>query len=136
MRNMPAHSILTVTLFLLAATAAQAADTAPVTVTPVLQHALAGIEGKEVAMVTVSYPPGTESAAHRHEANVFVYVLEGSVVMQVAGGKPVTLSAGQTFYEAPTDIHAVSKNASSTQPAKILAVLVKDVGKPATVPVK
>lgn len=114
---------------------AHAAEPAPV-VAPVLQHALAGIEGKEVQMVTVTYPPGTASAAHRHDANVFVYVLEGSVVMQVAGGKAMTLTAGQTFYESPTDIHSVSRNASDTQPAKILAVLVKDVGKPATVPVK
>ena len=102
----------------------------------ILKQALAGIEGKEVLMATVTYPPGGATPAHRHDANTFVYVLEGSVVMQVAGGKPVTLTAGQTFYESPTDIHAVSRNASSTEPAKILAVLVKDVGKPATVPVK
>lgn len=114
---------------------AHAADPAPVGAL-VLQQALAGIEGKEVQMVTVTYPPGTASAAHRHDANVFVYVLEGSVVMQVAGGKPMTLTAGQTFYESPTDIHSVSRNASDTQPAKILAVLVKDVGKPALVPVQ
>jgi quercetin dioxygenase-like cupin family protein len=120
--------------------AAQAADPAPSPATeaavPVLKHALAGIEGKEVLMVTVTYPPGAGSPPHRHDANTFVYVLEGSVVMQVAGGQPVTLTAGQTFYESPTDIHAVSRNASSTQPAKILAILVKDAAKPATVPVK
>lgn len=119
--------------------AAKAADPAPQAAAetiPVLKQALAGIEGKEVLMAVVTYPPGVGSAAHRHDANTFVYVLEGAVVMQVAGSEPVTLTAGQTFYESPTDIHAVSRNASSTQPAKILAVLVKDVGKPATVPVK
>jgi len=132
--QMKSHLLISIAT-LLAAASVHAADPAP-SATPVLQHALAGIEGKEVVMVTVTYPPGTASEAHRHDANVFVYVLEGSVVMQVAGDKPVTLTAGQTFYESPTDIHAVSKNASNTQPAKILAVLVKDVGKPATVPVK
>jgi len=105
-------------------------------VTPLLMQSLAGIEGKEVSMVTVTYPPGGASAAHRHNANVFVYVLEGSVVMQVAGAAPVTLSEGQTFYEAPTDVHSVSRNASDTKPAKILAILIKDKGAPATVPVQ
>jgi quercetin dioxygenase-like cupin family protein len=96
-------------------------------------QSLAGIEGKEVSMVTVTYPPGGASAPHRHNANVFVYVLEGSIVMQVAGSAPVTLSEGQTFYEAPTDVHSVSRNASDTKPAKILAILIKDKGAPATV---
>jgi quercetin dioxygenase-like cupin family protein len=105
-------------------------------VTPLLTQPLAGIEGKEVSMVSVTYPPGGASAAHRHNADVFVYVLEGSVVMQVDGGEPVTLTAGQTFHESPADVHRVSKNASDTQPAKILAILVKDAGAPATVPVE
>jgi len=104
------------------------------TVTPLLTQALAGIEGKEVSMVTVTYPPGGASSAHRHNADVFVYVLEGSVVMQVDGGAPVTLEAGQTFHESPSDVHRVSRNASDTKPAKILAILVKDQGSPATVP--
>ena len=120
--------------------AADAADPvsspAPATVAPVLKQALAGIEGKEVLMSVVTYPPGGASGAHRHDANTFVYVLEGSVVMQVAGGQPVTLTAGQTFYESPTDIHSVSRNASATQPAKFLAILIKEEGKPATMPVK
>ena len=106
------------------------------TVTALLTQALTGIEGKEVSMVAVTYPPGGASAAHRHNADVFVYVLEGSVVMQVDGGAPVTLSAGQTFHESPADVHRVSKNASDTTPAKILAILVKDQGAPATLPVK
>jgi len=105
-------------------------------VTPLLTQPLAGIEGKEVSMVSVTYPPGGASAAHRHNADVFVYVLEGSVVMQVDGAEPVTLAAGQTFHESPTDVHRVSRNASDTQPAKILAILVKNEGAPATVPVQ
>jgi quercetin dioxygenase-like cupin family protein len=105
-------------------------------VSPLLTQPLAGIAGKEGVMLTVEYPPGVASPAHRHNANTFVYVLEGSVVMQVAGGKAVTLSAGQTFYESPSDIHAVSRNASATQPAKILVFMVKDVGAPSTLPAK
>ena len=85
-------------------------------------------------MLTVEYPPGGASAPHRHNANTFVYVLEGSVVMQVAGGKELTLKAGDTFYESPTDIHSVSRNASATQRAKFLVLVVKDQGAPVTVP--
>ena len=103
-------------------------------VTPLMTKDLAGIAGKEAMMLTVEYPPGASSAVHRHNANTFVYVLEGSVVMQVKGGKEVTLGPGQTFYESPDDIHTVSKNASSTKPAKFLVFLVKDKGVPATVP--
>lgn len=103
-------------------------------VTPLLTKPLAGIEGKEGLMVVVEYPPGIASAAHRHNANTFVYVLEGSVVMQVAGGPAVTLTAGQTFYESPSDVHTVSRNASDSKPAKILVLLVKDVGAPVTLP--
>jgi len=102
--------------------------------TPLLTKPLAGIEGKEGVMLTVEYPPGVASASHRHNANTFVYVLEGSVVMQVAGGPEMTLTAGQTFYESPSDIHSVSRNASDTRPAKILVMFVKDIGAPPTVP--
>jgi quercetin dioxygenase-like cupin family protein len=87
-------------------------------------------------MLTVEYAPGASSTAHRHNANTFVYVLEGSVVMQVEGGKPVTLGPGQTFYESPSDVHVVSKNASDSQPAKFLVFFVKDKGASALVPVK
>ena len=104
------------------------------TVTPLVTKPLAGIAGKEGVMLTVEYPPGVASAAHRHNANTFVYVLEGSVVMQVRGGPELTLKAGDTFYESPSDIHSVSRNASASLPAKILVVLVKDVGAPPTVP--
>jgi quercetin dioxygenase-like cupin family protein len=96
--------------------------------TPLLAKPLAGIDGKEAVMLTVEYPPGVASAPHRHNANTFVYVLEGSVVMQVAGGPEMTLSVGDTFYESPADVHTVSRNASDSKPAKILVVFVKDVG--------
>jgi quercetin dioxygenase-like cupin family protein len=105
-------------------------------VTPLLTQALADVEGKEVSMLTVTYPPGGASSAHRHNADVFVYVIEGAVVMQVDGSDPATLTAGQTFHETPSDVHRVSRNASDTKPAKILAILIKDQSAPATVPVK
>ena len=92
--------------------------------------------GKEVLMITVEYPPGWSDPVHRHYSQAFVYVLEGSVVMQVKGGKEVTLTPGQTFYEGPDDIHVVGRNASTTKPAKILVVLVKDKGAPILVPVE
>jgi quercetin dioxygenase-like cupin family protein len=114
--------------------AAQAPAAGGAKVTPLLTKPLAGIDGKEGLMVVVEYPPGVASAAHRHNANTFVYVLEGSVVMQVAGGPEVTLTAGQTFYESPSDVHTVSRNASDSKPAKILVLLVKDVGAPVTLP--
>jgi quercetin dioxygenase-like cupin family protein len=102
--------------------------------TPILSKDLPDFAGKEVTISTVEYPAGVASAPHRHDAHTFVYVLEGSVVMQVTGGQPVTLSPGQTFYENPADVHATSKNASATAPAKILVFMIKDKGKPATRP--
>jgi quercetin dioxygenase-like cupin family protein len=87
-------------------------------------------------MIVVEYPPGSSDPIHRHNANAYVYVLEGSVVMQVKGGKQVTLTPGQTFYEGPDDIHVVGRNASSTRPAKMLVFLVKDKGAPVVIPVK
>jgi quercetin dioxygenase-like cupin family protein len=87
-------------------------------------------------MLTVEYPPGGADPIHRHNASAFVYVLEGSVVMQVKGGKEVTLTPGETFYEGPDDVHIVGRNASSTKPAKFVVFLVKDKGTPALVPVK
>jgi quercetin dioxygenase-like cupin family protein len=104
-------------------------------VTPLLTKAL-DIEGKEATMLTVEYRPGGASAPHRHNAQTFVYVLEGSVVMQVEGGAPVTVNAGQTFYESRTDIHTVSRNASDTKPAKLLVFMIKDMGAPATTPMR
>ena len=92
--------------------------------------------GKEMLMITVEHAPGGSSPIHRHNAHAMVYVLEGSVVMQVKGGKEVTLAPGQTFYEGPNDVHVVDRNASKTQPAKFLVVLIKDKGAPALVPMK
>lgn len=85
-------------------------------------------------MLTVTYAPGQASPAHRHHAHVFVYVLEGTVEMGAAGGEVKKLGPGETFYEKPSDIHAVSRNASSTKPAKILVVMLKDKGKAASEP--
>lgn len=105
-------------------------------VTPLMTKDLAGVAGKEGVMLTVVYAPGASSGKHRHNANTFVYVLEGSIIMQVEGGKSVTLGPGQTFYESPDDVHVVSKNASNTQPAKILVFFVKDKGAIPSIPVK
>jgi quercetin dioxygenase-like cupin family protein len=96
---------------------------------------LTNLPGKEVLMITVEYPPGSIDPIHRHNAQAFVYVIEGSIVMQVKGGKEVTLTPGQTFYEGPNDVHVVGRNASSTQPARFLVLLVKDKGAPVLVPV-
>ena len=113
------------------------AQTPPASQANVLMtQALIGIEGKEADVLTVEYAPGASSPRHRHNGNTFVYVLEGTVEMQVNGGPLVKLGPGQTFYENPADVHAVSRNASSTQPAKILVFMVKDIGKPRTVPAK
>ena len=105
-------------------------------VTPLMTKELSDMPGKEALMLTVVYPPGGGDPVHRHNAHAFVYVLEGSVVMQLKGQEPVTLTAGQTFYEGPEDVHVVGRSASSTKPAKILVVLLKKQGAPAVVPVK
>ncbi|MEP7271624.1 MAG: cupin domain-containing protein [Acidobacteriota bacterium] len=105
-------------------------------VNPLITKDLVGLSGKEATMLTVEYAPGASSSKHRHNANTFVYVLEGSIVMQVEGGKAVTLVPGQTFYESPDDVHVVSRNASDTQPAKFLVFFVKDKGASSLVPVK
>src|SRR5579862_8652845 len=102
---------------------------------PLLRQDLPQIPGKEVSMLTVEYVPGGASLPHRHDAEVFVYVLEGSVVMQVDGQPAQTLGVGQTFHEGPTDVHRQSANASATEPAKLLVFMIKDKNKPATVPV-
>jgi quercetin dioxygenase-like cupin family protein len=104
-------------------------------VTPLFSKDLTDFPGKEGLMITVEYPPGSSDAIHRHNAHAFVYVLEGSIVMQVRGGKEVTLTPGQTFYEGPTDVHVVGRNASQTKPAKFVVFLVKDKGAPVVVPV-
>ncbi len=105
-------------------------------VTPLMSKDLPEFPGKEALMITVEYPPGGSDPIHRHNAQAFVYVLEGSVVMQVKGGKQVTLTPGQTFYEDTDDVHVVGRNASSTKPAKFLVFLIKDKGAPVLVPTK
>ena len=103
-------------------------------VTQVLSKDLTDIPGKEGLMLTVEYPPGGSDPVHRHNAHGFIYVLEGSVVMQVRGGKETILTPGQSFYEGPDDVHVVGRNASQTKPAKFLVFLVKDKGAPPLVP--
>ena len=104
-------------------------------VTSLMSKDLTELPGKEVLMITVEYPPGSIDPIHRHNAHAFVYVLEGSIVMQVKGGKEVTLTPGQTFYEGPDDVHLVGRNASSTKPAKFVVLLIKDKSAPVLVPV-
>ena len=109
-------------------------ETKEAKVTPLFSKDLPEFPGKEGVMITVEYPPGSIDPIHRHNANAFVYVLEGSIVMQVRGGKEVTLTPGQTFYEGPDDVHVVGRNASQTKPAKFVVFFVKDKGAPILVP--
>jgi quercetin dioxygenase-like cupin family protein len=129
-----ATSLITTTTLM-----AQQAVTAPMaheTITPLVTKDLAGSAGEQVLMYTVDFPPGFSSPIHRHNAQVFVYVLEGSVTMQVRVGKELTLGPGQTFYEDPTDIHVVSRNASSTESAKFLVCLINKKGASLVIPAK
>lgn len=103
-------------------------------VTPLMSKDITEFPGKEGLMITVVYPPGASDPVHRHNAHAFVYVLEGSIVMQLNGGKEMTLTPGQTFYEGPNDIHTVGRNASRTKPAKFVVFLVKDKAAPVLVP--
>jgi len=105
-------------------------------VTQLMSKDLTNLPGKEGLMITVEYPPGSSDPIHRHNAHAFVYVLEGTIVMQVRGGKEVTLTPGQTFYEGPDDVHIVGRNASKTKSAKFVVFLVKDKGAPVLVPAK
>ena len=107
----------------------------PPTVAELMARDLDGTSKKEALMITVTYLPGGASLPHRHDAQVFVYVLEGAMTMQVDGSAPVTVKPGQTFYEGPQDVHRVSANASKTEPAKILVFMIKDKDKPASRPV-
>lgn len=106
------------------------------TITPLITKDVAGFPGEQALMYTVDFPPGFSSPIHRHNAQVSVYVLEGSVVMQVRGQKEVTLGPGQSFYEDPNDIHVVSRNASTTKPAKFLVFLINKKGAPLVIPAK
>jgi quercetin dioxygenase-like cupin family protein len=123
-------------LLLLAASTAEAQQISPLArVTPLMTQALADYPGKEGLMIEVEYPPGGTDPVHRHDAHGFIYVLEGSIVMGVRGGKPVTLTPGQTFYEGPNDVHTIGRNASLTQPAKFLVFLLKKSNAPVLTPV-
>lgn len=119
---------------LLAAAPAMAAPQA--SVTPLRTDTLPEYPGKEVEMIVVDYPPGAVDPVHRHDAHAFVYVLEGSIVMGVKGGKEATLKPGDTFHEGPNDVHTVGRNASATQPAKFVVLLIKNKGAPILTPVK
>ena len=103
-------------------------------VVPIMQKDLPDLPGKEMLMITVEYPPGTVEHIHRHNAHAFLYVLEGTIVEQVRGGKEVSLTPGQTFYEGPNDVHTVGRNASTTKPAKFVVVMVKKKGVDALLP--
>ena len=105
-------------------------------VTSLMSKDLKEFPGKEGLLITVEYPPGATDPIHRHNAHAFVYVLEGSIVMQLKGGKEVTLTPGQTFYEGPDDVHIVGRSADKTKPAKFIVFLVKDSGAPVLIPVK
>ena len=118
-------NFLTIALFTILSTSSAAQQSAA---TALFRTDLPDIEGREAVMLEVEYPPGVASSSHRHNAHTFVYVLEGTVIMQVAGSEPQTLVAGQTFYETPDDIHSVSRNASDTESAKILVVFIKQKG--------
>ena len=120
-----------VALLILAAVPAEAAD-----VKELFAIDLVDYPGKEGRMLEVSYPPGARDMVHRHDAHAFVYVLEGQIVMQLKGKPAVTLKAGQTFYEGPTDVHVVGRNASNTEPARFIVVLLKAKGAPVLTPVK
>lgn len=126
---------LALSLMLAAGAQAHAAPPGPA-VTALMNKALEDYPGKEVLMITVDFPPGAVDPLHRHDAHGFIYVLEGSIVMGVKGGKEQTLTPGQTFYEGPNDLHTVGRNASKTKPAKFLVFLLKDKNKPAVIPVK
>jgi quercetin dioxygenase-like cupin family protein len=125
-------------LLLLSPIKSRASDTNPPPqskVTVLTTRPLPDLPGKEALILTVEYPPGGADPIHRHNAHVFVYVLEGSIVLGVKGGKPLTLSPGQTFYEGPDDIHTVGHNASKTKPAKFLVFIIKNQNAPAVIPV-
>ena len=121
---------------LLVCTCGTLAAQPPPQVAPLFSKELADLPGKEAVMLTVVYPPGAVEHAHRHDAHAFVYVLEGSLVMQLKGGPEVTLTPGQIFYEGPNDVHKLGRNASATQPAKFVVVLVKNQGAAPVLPVE
>ena len=131
MTTKPVAVVLLAAPLMFAAIQAEAAD-----VKDLFAIDLADYPGKEGRMIEVSYPPGAQDMVHRHDAHAFVYVLEGKIVMQLQGQPAVTLSAGQTFYEGPADVHVVGRNASTTEPARVVVVLLKAKGAPILTPVQ
>jgi len=119
---------------LMAQQSSATSQTPQASVTPLTSKDLPDLPGKEALMITVEYPPGSVDPIHRHNAHAFIYVLEGSIIMQVKGGKELTLTPGQTFYEGPDDVHVVGRNASTTKPAKFVVFFIKDKGAPVVVP--
>ena len=130
---MPIKKIIMVVLLCLISGSLLAQE---VKVNSLMSKVMMDVSGKEGLMITVEYPPAGSDPVHRHNAHAFLYVLEGSIVMQVKGGKQVTLTPGQTFYEDSTDVHIVGRNVSKTRPAKFLVFLVKDKDAPVLVPIK
>ena len=128
MKRISFLTIVSITMLSTSSSAQQSVATA------LFQTDLPDIEGREAVILEVEYPPGVASSSHRHNAHTFVYVLEGTVIMQVAGSEPQTLVAGQTFYETPDDVHSVSRNASDTESAKILVLFIKQKGAAMTEP--
>jgi quercetin dioxygenase-like cupin family protein len=139
-RTSKAYALIVCTLiaaaFGVGSAIAATAEPVEAKVTELMSKDLTEFPGKEGLMITVEYPPGSSDPIHRHNAHGFIYVLEGSIVMQVRGGKEVALTAGQTFYEGPEDVHVVGRNASQTKPAKFVVFFVKDKGAPVLVPTK
>jgi quercetin dioxygenase-like cupin family protein len=134
---MTALKSLAAALLLLAAGTASAQQPAPEAhVTTLMTRPLPDYPGKEAVMLAVEYPPGSVDPVHRHNADAFIYVLEGTIVMGLRGSKPVTLTAGQTFYEGPNDVHTIGRNASLTKPAKFVVFFLKNKGAPVLIPVK
>ncbi|AYG70071.1 MULTISPECIES: cupin domain-containing protein [unclassified Rhizobium] len=134
MRSMLSVFLVSASVCLSGTLAVAAEDSAKVT--PLMTKGLPDYPGREALMLAVEYGPGGSSPVHKHEADAFVYVVEGSIVMQVKGQKEVTLSPGEAFYESPSDIHLVSRNASDTKPAKFIVVLLKKKSNPVSIPVK
>jgi quercetin dioxygenase-like cupin family protein len=128
------HAVLALSASLAAATAFAHGEPLNAIVAPVMTKALNDYPGKEAEMITVEYPPGAQDPVHRHNAHGFIYVLEGTIIMQVKGGKEVRLTPGQSFYEGPNDVHTVGRNASKTQRAKFLVLLLKGKGAPIFIP--
>jgi quercetin dioxygenase-like cupin family protein len=128
--------ILVFPLLLFPLLASSSADVQVAKETPLMTKNLPDVPGKEGLIETVVLSPGEVVPAHRHNADVFAYVLQGSIITQMKGGRPQTVRAGEVFYESPTEVHVASRNASTTQPATLLVFFVKKIGAPPTLAVR